>query len=283
LKRPPAPAHFTGGYQSEVHDQNICLKTFYEFVLQRLTGGEEDEDNMAKAAAVYLLDKGLDLRDKGGSYNHAQHYIQSKFFGLPSHTQFVEAGVKEAKVVSQSDRSEQLRSAYAISRSARVGNLGTLREMSSTQRIEALMKSAQDHCKTHSALRDTVEDYSKEVEAIVASMRKESFKKERIGRLQEEAIAKGNKNRTKNAIQKQRGVDKTLVDQGMVSYGRLKKNFHMKDLEVELLHRGCTPEEVKAMTGIRERTKRLKAMEITRGNTNEKAFKPLSAAPFQIA
>jgi hypothetical protein len=156
--------------------------------------------------------------------------------------------------------------------------------MSSTQRIEGLMKSAQEHCKTHTALRSSVASYSNEVDAIVNSMRKESFKQERVALLQQHAIDKGNKNQTENAIQKKRGVDKTSAQDGMVAYGSLKKNLHMKDLEVELLHRGCNAQEVKALKGIRERTKKLKEMEAALGNTPsaDKAFRPQSAAPFQL-
>jgi hypothetical protein len=249
-------------------------------VLERVTEELEDADGTTTEAAKLLLDRNVNLRDKGGSYIHPRSYVQAKFFGLPSHTQFVEAGVKEAKLVSQSDRSEELRSAYAICRSARVNTVGTLREMSSTQRIEGLMKSAQEHCKTHSALRSSVASYSDDVDAIVNSMRKESFKQERVVLLQQHAIDKGDKNRTENAIQKKRGVDKTSAQDGMISYASLRAALHLKDLEVELLHRGCTAEEVKAMK-IRERIKKLKDMEVAMGN-NSTAFTPLSSAQFQL-
>jgi hypothetical protein len=72
--------------------------------------------------------------------------------------------------------------------------------------------------------------------------------------------------------------------QGLVPYGKLVRKLHLKDLEVELLHRGCTQEEVQPM-GIRDRTKKLKELEIERvGNnsTADKAFKPLSTAGFKL-
>jgi hypothetical protein len=52
--------------------------------------------------------------------NFYKSWMYSTYLPLASQTQFVEAGVKEAKIVSQLDRSEQLRSVYAINRSARV-------------------------------------------------------------------------------------------------------------------------------------------------------------------
>ena len=44
----------------------------------------------------------------------------STFLPMPSNTQFVESGVKEAKIVSATNRSEQMHSIYAIIRSAHV-------------------------------------------------------------------------------------------------------------------------------------------------------------------
>ena len=73
--------------------------------------------------------------------------------------------------------------------------------------------------------------------------------------------------------------------QGLVLYSKLTIALHMKDLEVELLHRGVTETDIPK--GIRDRKKRLKDMEMERvGSTDkataEKAFKPLSTAPFKL-
>lgn len=273
-------------FQSVVHaGRSISLQAFYNFLIG-LTVDMPPFDPMTQVAAQLVLDNGLDLRNQA-DFDMIRDYMQVKFLALPSHTQFVEAGVKEAKLVSQSDRSEQLRSAYAICRSARVHNVGTLRDMSATQRIEALMCSARDHYKEHNTLRND-DNYSATVASIIKSMRKEPFKKDRLGRLKDDAVNNSKKNRAENAIQRRRGVDQTTLTQGLVAYGKLKKSLHHNDLEVELLHRGCTVEEVTPM-GIRDRITRLKALETERvgvGNNGsgaaDKAFKPLSTAPFTL-
>jgi len=274
-------------FQSVVHGRSISLVKFNDFV-QGIYDSTPDRhyDPMAMVAAQLVLDNGLDLRDQE-NFDQIRDYMQVKFLALASHTQFVEAGVKEAKLVSQSDRSEQLRSAYAICRSARVNSVGTLRDMATNERIEALMRSARDHYTTHQTLSAEDEGkYSETVESIIKSMRKDPFKNERLGRLKEDAVNNSKKNRAENAIQRRRGVDQTTVMQGLVPYGKLVRKLHLQDLEVELLHRGCTQEEVNPM-GIRDRIKRLKALEIERvGNSNkdaaDKAFMPLSAAQFSL-
>jgi len=276
-------AAYTTVFQSDVHGRTICLQTFYNFIQELVSNEMEQYDPMASVAAQLLLDNALDLRNQD-DFDQLRSYMHSKFLPLASHTQFVEAGVKEAKLVSQSDRSEQLRSAYAICRSARVNSVGVLRNMTATQRIEALMRSAQDHFKTHKELRKEDNSYSTTVESIIKSMRKEPFKKDRLGRLKDDAVNNSKNNRAENAIQRRRGVDQTTLTQGLVPYGKLKKTLHLKDLEVELVHRGCTAEEVEPM-GIRDRIKRLKALETERVGNNgsaDKAFKTLSTAPFTI-
>ena len=68
-----------------------------------------------------------------------RNYLYKMYLPLASQTQFVEAGVKEARNVSPTDRSEPLRSAYAVARSARVHSIDSLRVLKSTQRIEELI------------------------------------------------------------------------------------------------------------------------------------------------
>ena len=291
-------------FHSEAHDDRVFDMSFFHNFVKASVQSEGQPatiyyDPMAIVAAQLLLDnKDFDLRDKE-DYDPIKSYLLSAYLPLASHTQFVEAGVKEAKVVSQSDRSEQLRSAYAIIRSARIHSDGVVvRDLSSTQRIQMLMKSAKQHVESRQYFQGAHVDYNEQVNAIVTSMRTEHFKQERVEQLIATAINKGSINKKDNALQKRRGVDTTLVMMGLIPYGKLtKRNGHHEDLMTELLFRGCNEDEVKSM-GITARKTKLRELELQRvvsdetGDNDEtkkkneataqKAFKPLSAAAFNL-
>jgi hypothetical protein len=287
-------------FQSEVHgDRTFNLQSYHNFVETAIAAESKPNDEydaMALVAAKLLLDnEDFDLRDKE-DYDPIKSFMLSSYLPLASHTQFVEAGVKEAKIVSQSDRSEQLRSAYAISRSARIHSIGVVRDLSSTERIHRLIKSSRQHVDTRQELQDENEDYIENIAAIVTTMRKEHFRQERVDQLKTAALNRGNINKKDNAIQKKRGVDNTLAMEGLIPYGKLtKRNGNNEDLVCELLFRGCSEEEVLPM-GINARKTKLKELELervatagdddatTKKNkaTAQKAFKPLSTAPFNL-
>ena len=214
-------------FQSDVHGRTFDLAAFYHFLLTSTAvqppTAPDDYDPMSHVCARLLLDNpDFEIRDKA-TYDIVGSYMLSTYLPLASHTQFVKAGVKEAKIVSQSDRSEQLRSAYAIIRSAEVHSIGTIRDISATDRIHRLIKTATQHVDKSEQLQATQADYSDAVGAIVASMRKEHFKQERVNMLVTAAINKGNVNKKDNAIQKKTGVDTTLVMLGLIPYGKLSK------------------------------------------------------------
>jgi hypothetical protein len=264
---------------------------FFEFVKQQATDvGDGTPYSPLVTDATQLLLEGMDLRDEDNMDNAFKKYLFTTYLPLASQTQFVEAAVKEAKIVLQSDCSETLRSAYAVNRLATVHSVGVLRELSSVERIKALMDSAQKQYERHVELKASQVDYQVAVDAIATNMRKDHYREERLEALKQTVVDKGATNKKANAIQKKTGVDRTNQMEGLVSYGKVYRRLHMDDLEVELLHRGCTAEVVKAMTGIRERKDKLRQLEVARvkeqgGNIAcaEKAFTPLSTAPFQVA
>jgi DNA-binding phage protein len=187
-----------------------------------------------------------------------------------------------------------LRSAYAVSRSARVHTIEDLRCLKSTERIEALLNSALQHHKDHEALKANSVDYLERIESISKVMREEHFKQERLEKTTHTVLSKVNKNKKENALQQKTGVDRTHAVEGLFPYGKLVKRLHFDALKTELLFRGCSEQEVNDLT-ITQRKKKLKELECKRlkdwdhvasaaaKEAATRAFKPLSGALFPAA
>jgi hypothetical protein len=133
LEQPPKEAFDPPEHASQVHKRSFVLLDFQEFIASGIDVGNVYEPMTLHVAQLLL--EGVDMRDMTAPTVY-QAWMYSTYLPLASHTQFVEAGVKEAKIVSQSDRSEQLRSSYAINRSARVHSAADkpLRELRPTER-----------------------------------------------------------------------------------------------------------------------------------------------------
>ena len=161
--------------------------------------------------------------------------------------------------------------------------------LTSTDRIQGLLKSAEDHHCLHLQLAKDNDDYEASVATVEGLMRKQHFKMERVQQKKEVAVGRGNNNKATNALQKKTGVDRTNVMRGLTAYGKLKKALHFEDLATELLFRGCTLEEIQPLN-ITARKKKLRDLEMIRleGDDDgikraEKAFKSLSTAAFEGA
>ena len=258
-----------------------------------VTGGVSILDNydpfQLHVATLVLQD--VDMRDMTVPDIY-KTWMHSFYLPLASQTQFVEAGVKEAKIVSTTDRSEQLRSIYAINRSARVHTAAgdkTLSDISSTEQIACLINSASQHIDDHDRFKFGNNNYKPSIDAIANSIRADHFKNSRVAQLKDIVHNKGNINKKDNVLQQKTGVDRTLNMLGFVAYGKMKKAVHHLPLLQELLHRGCNRNESVTWT-FTECRKRLKDMEILRlANSSaamksaaNKGFQPLSTAVFQI-
>jgi hypothetical protein len=289
LKKQDLPQDVAVEFASKVHFHNFHIPSFNAFLRSKVSP-TDDYPPLALHAAQLLLD-GLDLRNMhDDAYRGFKEYLYYNYLPLASQTQFVEAGVKEAKNVSPTDRSEMLRSAYAVSRSARVHCIDDLRCLKSTERIEALINSALLHDdEQQQQLKSANPDYYYErITAIAKSMREDHFKQERLLKMKTAALRKVNKNKTENALQQKTGVDRTHTSQGLFPYGKLVKRLHFDALKVELLFRGCCSEEEINDLTITQRKNRLKELEIERledfdaaaKDMATRAFKPLSGALF---
>jgi hypothetical protein len=283
-------------FASKAHfDRTFDIQSFYTFISDQLNGDQAYPAMAIYAAELLLQFDQLDLRDMDSvEYRGVKEFLYYMYLPLASHTQFVEAGVKEAKNVSITDRSEMLRSAYAVSRSARVHAIEDLRCLKSTERIEALLKSALKHHGDHETLKTNDANYLERIESIAKGMREEHFKQERVEKAATAVLSKVNKNKKENALQQKTGVDRTHAVEGLFPYGKLVKKLHFDALKQELLFRGCSEQEVNDLT-ITQRKNKLKELEIERlkdwdhvaaaaaKEAATRAFRPLSGALFPVA
>jgi hypothetical protein len=277
-------------HHSFVHGADFDMKDYLQFVAKQVDA-DAVYDALAFFTARLVWNGEVDLRDMSKP-NFYKSWMYSTYLPLASQTQFVEAGVKEAKIVSQSDRSEQLRSVYAINRSARVHPAPgetALREQGAPERVCNLLKTAKKHVEVHNDIRDRdVVDYSSKLADIARVIRQDHFKKERIEGLLATANNKQSVNKKENCAQQKTGVDRTLDQLGFVAYGKLTKNPHLPSIRLELIHRGC-PEEQTNTWKITECKHKLKEHELRRlRNTPiqvhaNKGFQPQSAAQFDMA
>jgi hypothetical protein len=287
----PLPATLLAELDSEVHGRTFNLQSFHNFLQERVTRIDDNTPyGPLVLGAANLLIGGFDLRDKE-SPDPLKYQLYTNYLPLASHTQFVEAGVKEAKLVSCTDRSAALRSAYAVNRSARVHN-DMLSKLTAPQRVEWLLRTTNNHVTQHDSIwADDEADYTNNVEEIAKLLRSQHYQQERLQKVTDDALDKLHNIKRDNVLQQKTGVDRTHTMEGLIPYGKLVKALYFDAIKVELLFRGCTEDEVNALK-IKERKDKLKLLEIDRINSNSnnakekeaanKAFKPLSDALFPV-
>ena len=213
---------------------------------------------------------------------------------LPSHTQFVESGVKDAKEVASTDRSEQHRTWMAMTRLASPLGKSKLDDDTSynSSKIMALVNSSFDRAAPHEHWNKHQIDnaHSARLAQVQCSLKQGHFKHERIEAKKDNVESGGDKCKRPNVAQQVREQHQTAAVSGLVQFGKLVKARNMDDLKTELLHRGVANEAVpKSMT---ERKKMLQELESRRlvdeGMDESKAseqakrfFKKQSSAPFK--
>jgi hypothetical protein len=103
-------------YESRTHDTTLEVGDMISYITAHVSPAElrlrrfyQDHQSaiVIKAAGSSVWD------DVGTNILEIQNIIKNKWFGLPSHTQFVEGGVKEAKRCAATNRNEQMRSSLA--------------------------------------------------------------------------------------------------------------------------------------------------------------------------
>ena len=131
-------------FNSEVHGCEIFLKPLLTFLTSEVERKYFDSLLQEHTGAIRDIANGKKLWDNGVQSTNMlkfKKFVQHAYLPLPCHTQFVEAGVKEAKSVSSTGREEKLRTQLAIIQNQTVG---TFIE-NATEKIKHKVQGAKDH------------------------------------------------------------------------------------------------------------------------------------------
>jgi len=233
-----------------------------------------------------------DLSDVPAEELSVRKHMFKTHLPLPCQTQFVEFGVKEAQHVSQTNRSEEVRSACGIVRSAHVtdaGNskTGTSNVMMIVNRTNAATASSEEHANW----KEQDDGHTERHGHVIRLLKRCHFKTERVGRKKSMIDQTANINKRINQAQRPQPQQLPAAVTGHVLYGKLTKSRHMDDMRMELLYRAVSAEDVPA--SITERKNLLKQLEIKRlmeekgmeesaaTQIGKKQFAPLSEAAFE--
>ena len=92
-----------------------------------------------------------------------REYAEDRWLHLPSNTQFVESGVKEAKICGLSQRSERMRSIYALIRSHTTFNFLDVAKRQPRAKGEILKSNPSGTTRTEIVMEELEELYEKSV------------------------------------------------------------------------------------------------------------------------
>jgi len=281
---------------SNAHGVEINLLKFDTFIRTQMeTSVNGEYTPLARAAAEQVINK-VKLREINYSDDHGElrWYMHSTFLPVASMLQFVESGVKEAKYVSATDRSEVIRSCLAIIRSATpLGKSKLLQPELSfvVNKILGIIQSAIDRAEPHNQWKANQDDrwYDARMAQVFYSMKQGHFRDDRIDTKRAKVDDLGSKFKRPNIHQQPKQQTLTAAVTGLIPYGKLTKGRNMLDLEEELLFRHVPIEEIPAL--ISERKDMLRHLEIERLTAEGvreddaarlKTFKKQSDAPFKL-
>ena len=284
-------------FNSTVHKQEINLLAFDCFIRNQLETIDDYEYPPQVIAAAELLWQGtINLREINYGDEHAdiRWFMHSTYLPVPSILQFVESGVKEAKYVSATDRSEAIRTCLAIIRSATpLGRHKSVDKQLSynANKILGILLSASNRSDPHIEWeRNQVENsYHDRLAQVHYSMKQGHFRDARVDTKKSKIDESGIKFKRPNVAQQPKKQTLTSQVTGLIPYGKLTKTRNMLDLEEELLFRNVPIDELP--TSVTERKAMLKNLEIERltaegireeDAANLKTFKPQSNAPFRL-
>jgi len=246
-------------YESAVHKTKIDLLKFNRFIRNGLSADHRDGYTQeSRIAAELIADDQVDMRlfEHQGNEGPIRLCMHSTFLPLASQTQFVESEVKTAKLVAQTDRSEELRSCMAIIRS--LSPLGKSKDEDASYtgtKIKALTMSAWERASPHIRWRQTQVDnaYDARFNTILCSLSPQGhFKDERVEAKKTRVDELGSKYKAQNAAQAIKPQHRTPTVTGLMPYSKLTLagENHMDGLAQELCHRGVDLEDIpKKMSG----------------------------------
>ena len=193
-------------------------------------------------------------------------------------SQFVEAGVKEARIVSTTGRSKELRSVYAICQSCLFGKLKP--STNTPARVHQILTVIIHQNSEHQNEVTKLERIERRKQ-VTSALLENHFRKDRLQKKQKNISKKGSEDKAGNVTQRLEGVEDTAFIDGKTQYGKLRMKEHTDDLNDKLTFRGL---EEFLLLGWKEKIKALKNHENERepeGDT--RFFFAQSGAPFVIS
>ena len=232
-------------FYSEAHDRRLVIKDFCLFIHDYTKGNAVEAHTPEALKAAERVLEGWDFRFKDLSSIEddeelkLRRHMFASCLPLASHTQFVEFGVKEAKLVAQTNRSEELRSSHAIVRSAHVTDAGNSRaDATNVAMIMCRINAGLINAMTNSETMMSDDLHNSRHENVLRLLRRGHFKTIRIDLKKSLIDQNTTVDKKMNASQKMKQQQLTAAVTGHVLFGKLVQRLHMDDLKTELLFRG---------------------------------------------
>ena len=212
-------------YESTAHKRKLDMKKFCAFLKTRIESIGNDDEHVPEAQqAAQIVSGGGDMRtfDYEGDDGVVRHDMHSTYLPLACQTQFVESIVKEAKLVAQTDRSEQHRSWLAIIRS--VTPLGKAEKNANAEKIKAIINSARARASEHMEM--TRSQVNKEHDSWFAACsyalsKRGHFEQDRIDAKKTRVESQGVVFKCQNVAQQTKQQHLIPAITGMIPYGKL--------------------------------------------------------------
>jgi len=225
-------------YKSTVHKEDIYLCQFNKWLREQLKDIDGEYTQESISASTLLLDDGMDLRVieyENGIHGAWRWFMHSTYLPLPHQTQFIESAVKEAKNVSATDRSEQIRTCMAVIRSATP--LGKEKDEANKRKILSIIESARARTEPHQDwIRAQVDSKCDQRfnTLLCALARQGHFKNERIEAKMLVVDDQGAQFKRQNKNQQAKQQHMTSAVTGLLPYTKVTKKRNMDDVLEEI-------------------------------------------------
>ena len=228
-------------HKSVVHKRDLDLYQFDRF-LRKMIDKDVQCCQYSQHAAQLVLN-GVDMwqfeyQEQDGLHGHWRWYMHSAHLPLPHQTQFVESAVKEAKNVSATDRSEQMRSCLAIVRSCTPLTMSG--KMANQQKILSIVKSASDRTRPHKEwIRAQHErKCDQRFNTLLCSLSQQGhFRNERVDNKMLSVDVQGSQFKKQNKNQQAKQQHMTSAVTGMIPCTKVTKKRNMEDIFMEIQFR----------------------------------------------
>jgi len=289
-------------YNSTAHDSALCLRMFHTFLkteLHKINNETVDHSNHTTEAdvAAKKVAEGFDLRafECEESFGELRWHMHSTYLALPCHTQFVERAIKEAKIVSATDRSEELRACMVIIRSSTpLGFAGV--KNANKKKIKAILESAKARSSEHSDLERNQDDneYTACFNQVMHLLSRGHYKHERTDEKITRVDTAGSKFKKQNAAQQVKQQNLMPAVTGLIPYNKVTQKRNKDDMHMEIRHRmwqlnyqAPVPKSVKDQKPLLMRLETIQLIEedsmATGDVAGHKAFSIQSEAEFKLS